>query len=73
MPTHAEVNIRFEESSYTTSENILMMELCAIVDDPFERSILIRISTSPGTAQGETITCQCEYMTSSFLFFLKAT
>ena len=56
MLTHAEVNIRFEESSYTTSENIAMMEVCAIVDGPFERSILVRISTFPGTAQGETIT-----------------
>ena len=53
LNTFTEVNIRFEENSYTTSENIATMEVCVIVDDPFERPILVRISTSPGTAQGD--------------------
>ena len=50
----AAINVRFEQSSYTASENVLMMDpgVCAVVDVPFERNFMVRIATVSGTATG---------------------
>ena len=59
VPTVA--NVRFEQDSYTISENVtilemVMLEICVVVDDPFERPIMVRVSTMPGTATGNSNT-----------------
>ena len=50
----AAINVRFEQSSYTASENVLMVDpgVCAVVDVPFERSFMVSIATISGTATG---------------------
>lgn len=44
--------MRFEQNSYTTSENVMSFEVCVVVDEPFERPFLVRVATSPVTAEG---------------------
>lgn len=48
------INVRFEQNSYNASENVLMMdpEVCVVVDVPFERSFMVRVTTISGTAIG---------------------
>lgn len=54
---YAEINVRFEQTSYSASENVLMMdpEVCVVVDVPFERSFIVQVTTVSGTTTGTTI------------------
>lgn len=53
---YAVINVRFEQTSYTASENVLVM-VCVVVDVPFERSFMVHVTTISGTATG--ISCLC--------------
>lgn len=53
---HAVINVRFEQNSYTASENVLVM-VCVVVDVPFERPFMVRVNTISGTATGIISLC----------------
>ena len=55
MYTNAVVSVHFEQDSYTTSENVMVFEFCVVVNEPFERPFLARVTTTPATAEGNSI------------------
>ena len=61
VTTHIEINVRFEQNTYIASENVLMMdpEVCVVVDVPFERPFMVRVTTLSGTATGNNLTVTC--------------
>ena len=51
------IDVRFEQNSYTVSENVFVMDpgICVVVDVPFERPFLIRVTSISGTATGRIL------------------